>query len=101
MRVVPVFIALVLGAGLVACKRTGPPAQPPTEPAHAPGTAAQGPPGQPQPTRNQPSAHQITSWVYQLQNYDHDRLDGLARPPFQLAAIYLAPAGGCDWVRPE
>jgi cysteinyl-tRNA synthetase len=101
MRLVPVFIALVLGAGLVACKRTGPAAGPPTEPAHAPGTAAQGPPGRPQPTTNQPSAHQITSWVYQLQNYDHDRLDALARAPFQLAVIDLARDAGSDWFRPD
>jgi cysteinyl-tRNA synthetase len=44
-----------------------------------------------------PPIGSITSWVYQLQNYDHDRLDALARAPQQLAVIDLARDAGSDY----
>jgi cysteinyl-tRNA synthetase, unknown class len=44
-----------------------------------------------------PPIGSITSWVYQLQNYDDDRLDALARAPQQLAVIDLARDAGSDY----
>jgi len=105
MRVVLVIVALVLGAGLVACRPTQPAAPDDAQdPTHAPGTAAQpgqSPPAHTQPSRTQPDAHNIASWVYQLQNYDHDKLDALAKAPVQLAVIDLARDAHSDWFRPD
>jgi cysteinyl-tRNA synthetase len=107
MRVVLVIVALLLGAGLVACKRTQPAAPDDAQDTtHAPGSAAQpgqsqSPPAQPQPSRTPPGAQNITSWVYQLQNYDHDRLDAVAKAPAQLAVIDLARDAKSDWFRPD
>ncbi len=39
----------------------------------------------------------ITSWVYQLQGYDHGRLDALAKAPQQLAVIDLARDADRDY----
>jgi cysteinyl-tRNA synthetase len=43
----------------------------------------------------------ITSWVYQLQNYQDGRLDALARAPQQLAVIDLARDAGTGYFRPD
>jgi cysteinyl-tRNA synthetase len=105
MRVVLVIVALVLGAGLVACNRPQPAA--PDEPpgtTNPPGTAAQPGATGPEPspaTKSPPATRKITSWAYQLQNYDHDRLDALAKAPVQLAVIDLARDAHSDWFRPE
>src|SRR5439155_9428389 len=44
----------------------------------------------PGPGPSVPGTADISSWVYQLQGYDNDRLDALARAPHQLAVIDLA-----------
>ena len=41
----------------------------------------------------------ITSWVYQLQDYPHGRLDMLARSPHSLAVIDLARDASSDFFR--
>ena len=43
----------------------------------------------------------ITTWVYQLQDYPHGRLDALERAPHQLAVIDLARDGGTEFFRPQ
>ncbi len=55
-----------------------------------PGTAGQ-------PARSAGPAGQVTSWVYQLQNYEKGRLDALARAPQQLAVIDLARDARSDY----
>jgi cysteinyl-tRNA synthetase len=42
----------------------------------------------------------VDGWVYQLQNYDGDRLDAIAKAPQQLAVIDLARDAKADWFRP-
>lgn len=42
----------------------------------------------------------VTAWAYQLQGYAHDRLDALARGPYQLAVIDLARDGHDDYFTP-
>ena len=64
------------------------------------------PPGRPNPgnvevARSAPAPGKVTSWVYQLQNYDNDRLDALARAPQQLAVIDLARDAGSDYFTPS
>ena len=59
-------------------------------------------PGRPDPggaavVRSAPSAGSVTSWLYQLQNYDNDRLDALARVPQKLVVIDLARDAGSDY----
>ena len=48
-------------------------------------------------TLPQPRLATVTSWVYQLQGYEHDRLDALARAPQRLAVIDLARDAGSDY----
>jgi len=47
------------------------------------------------------AAVRVTSWAYQLQGYAGDRLDQLARGPYQLAVVDLARDGGTDYFRAD
>jgi cysteinyl-tRNA synthetase len=53
------------------------------------------------PAADPPPPQAITSWVYQLQGYEGDRLDALGRSPHQLAVIDLARDAGDDFFTPE
>jgi cysteinyl-tRNA synthetase len=53
------------------------------------------PPGTPRPPR------EISSWVYQLQNYADNALDAIASAPQQLAVVDLARNAGADYFRAD
>lgn len=69
------------------------------------GTAAAPPPVRPSagPSRTpgpRPRPPRVTSWIYQLQDYQNDRLDAIAAGPYQLAVIDLARDAHADYFTP-
>jgi cysteinyl-tRNA synthetase, unknown class len=48
-----------------------------------------------------PDVVPVPGWVYQLQGYEHDRLDAIAASPYPLAVIDLARDARSGWFRPD
>ena len=55
----------------------------------------------PPPSRQAPPPRDVTSWVYQLQNYADGGLDAIAAAPHQLAVVDLARDAGSRYFRPD